>query len=76
MTLLATKVGLEEAFWTLRMALAGSQLPASRAGYTLISSGPRARLTRQVTLGALTSVAVITKTKTILVKYKSIKLFY
>lgn len=60
MTFLTAEVRLEEPFWTFGMAFAGCQLPASRTGNALISSGPRARFTRQITLGTLTSVTVIT----------------
>lgn len=61
MALLTAVVGLEEPFRTLRMALAGRQLPAFRTRDALIPSGSRARFARQVTLGALTPIAVITK---------------
>lgn len=63
MTFLTTKVRFKESFRTLGMAFAGGQLPASRTSNALISSGPRACFTRQVTLGTLTSVTIITKTK-------------
>lgn len=60
MTLLTTEIGFKETFWAFGMAFAGCQLPASRTGDALIPPGSQARFTRQVTLGALTSVAVIT----------------
>lgn len=60
MTFLTTEVRFKEPFRTLGMAFAGCQLPAPRTSNALISSGPRARFTRQVTLGTLTSVTVIT----------------
>lgn len=59
MTLLTTEIGLEEPFRALRMTFACRQLPTFRTGYALIPSRPRTRFTRQITLGALTSVAVI-----------------
>lgn len=60
-TLLTAIIGLEEPFRAFRMALAGCQLPPARASDALIPPWPGARFTRQVTLGALTSVAVITE---------------
>lgn len=60
MTLLTTEIGLEETFRAFRMALAGCQLPASWTSDALIPSRSQTRFTRQITLGTLSSVAIIT----------------
>lgn len=60
MVALLTAVGrFEVALRTLGMALAGGQLPAFRTAHALISPWSRAGLARQVTLGALTPVTVV-----------------
>jgi len=79
MTFLTTEVRLKEPFRTFGMAFASRQLPASWTSNALISSGPRTCFTRQITLGTLTSVTVITKRKkkkdiSILFRYRSIQL--
>lgn len=59
MTLLTPEIGLEEAFRTLGMTLAGSQLPARWAFHALIPSRTAARITAQITLDATATIAVI-----------------
>lgn len=59
MTLLAAKVGLKEAFGTLRMTLAGGQLPPRWTLNALIPAWTAARITAQITLNATATVAVI-----------------
>lgn len=63
MTLLTTEIGLEETFWAFGMAFAGCQLPASWTSDALIPPRSQTRFTRQITLGTLSSVAIITKIK-------------
>lgn len=62
-TLLTAVIGLEEPFWAFRMALAGCQLPPARTSDALIPPWSRTGFARQVTLGALTSVAIIPEIK-------------
>lgn len=59
MTLLATEVGLEEAFRTFRMTFTSSQLPSRRALHALIPAWPTTRITAQITLDTTAAITVI-----------------
>lgn len=61
MTLLATKVGLKEAFRALRMTFAGRQFPARRTFYALIATRTAARVTTQIAFYATAAIAVISE---------------
>lgn len=59
MTLLAPKLGLEEAFGTFWMTFAGSKFPSGWTFYTLIPTRTTACITAQITFNATTTIAVI-----------------
>ena len=58
-TLLTSEAAHEESLGTLRVTLAGRQLPAPRARDALVPSRSRTRLAAQVTLGARSNIAVV-----------------
>lgn len=59
MTLLTTKLGLEEALGTLWMTFTGRELPPGRTLHALIPSRPATRITAQITFDATAPVAIV-----------------
>lgn len=62
-TLLATKIGLEEALWALRMTFPSCKLPSSGTSHTLVSTRAQTRCTTEIALVAFSSVTVVTGNK-------------